>query len=119
MSQMQQSAVKLRKDPGARSENEDTEKGIKLLLARMVVLILLMAACAPQDVAPSQPTSTAASVRTAAPLGPTSTSPPASTSIASASPTPTLYPLPPISEDDWSRGPANASAVLLVYSDFQ
>ncbi len=34
-------------------------------------------------------------------------------------PQPTLAPLPTVSEDDWSRGPLDAAATIVVYSDFQ
>jgi hypothetical protein len=119
MIRMHQTTAKPRKDPGARSGNVKTAKGMTLLLTCMLGLVLLMTACTPQNATPPQPTSSATSARTAVPLGPTSTSSPAPTSIPPTSPTPTLFPLPPISDDDWSRGPTNAPAVLLMYADFQ
>ena len=57
--------------------------------------------------------------RTPVRLGPTSTNtwtPPTMTPLP---PTPTLLPLPDVSASDWSLGPFDAPATLLVYADFQ
>lgn len=55
----------------------------------------------------------------AARLGPTSTPGPASPTPDLKTPTPTLIPLSPVSEDDWIRGPVDAPASVVVYCDFQ
>jgi cyclophilin family peptidyl-prolyl cis-trans isomerase/protein-disulfide isomerase len=55
----------------------------------------------------------------AAKLGPTRTSPPPSPTPIPFNPAPTLMPISPVSDDDWSRGPDTALITLLVYCDFQ
>jgi cyclophilin family peptidyl-prolyl cis-trans isomerase/protein-disulfide isomerase len=83
----------------------------------LVCAALVLAACAPHAAAPtSEPTpwvpvplSTASTpVVASAP-----TEPP-----AAVTPVRTLAPVPPITDADWTRGPANAPITLLLYSDF-
>jgi cyclophilin family peptidyl-prolyl cis-trans isomerase/predicted DsbA family dithiol-disulfide isomerase len=52
-------------------------------------------------------------------LGPTSTPPPSQIPTEPAFPTPTLLPIPPISDSDHSYGDPNAPVTLVVYGDFQ
>jgi len=37
----------------------------------------------------------------------------------SAPPTPSPQPFPPVTSEDWSRGPDDAEITILIYSDFQ
>jgi len=83
----------------------------------MVFVALVLGACAPQAAMP-------ASVPTAwtpIPLN-TATTPvvPSAPTVApvALTPLPTLAPIPPITDADWARGPADAPITLLLYSDF-
>jgi cyclophilin family peptidyl-prolyl cis-trans isomerase/protein-disulfide isomerase len=84
-------------------------------------LILLMIICLPACSSNDLPTPSIvpSEVRTAINLGPTATSTLIPPSPTPPPPAPTLVPVPPISESDWIRGPADAQVTLLVYSDFQ
>ncbi|MEN4013701.1 MAG: peptidylprolyl isomerase [Chloroflexota bacterium] len=78
----------------------------------LLVVALLLAACAPAEPA-AEPTPT----RRAVPEGP-----PMACTLFSLFPDPrdpASVNLPPISADDWSRGPDNARLTILEYSDFQ
>jgi len=81
------------------------------------IMLLCLSACSPFS-QPSAP-QTIEPIISAAKLGPTSTSPPPSPTPFPINPTPTLIPIAPINDDDWSRGPDTAPATLLVYCDFQ
>jgi hypothetical protein len=78
---------------------------------------LAISACGTAEVSPNPqpPTPT----RTAVKLGPTSTSLPATPTQPASEPTPTLVPLQPITENDWTRGAEEATVTIVVYSDFQ
>jgi len=81
-------------------------------------LALLVSGCtvaAPTE--PLQPT--AGPSRTPIQLGPTSTVLASTPTSTRPPPAPTLLPLPEISPSDWSLGPLEAPAALLVYADFQ
>jgi cyclophilin family peptidyl-prolyl cis-trans isomerase/protein-disulfide isomerase len=52
-------------------------------------------------------------------LGPTSTAAPAGSSPTASTPAPSLVPLAPISDADWSLGPKDAPVSFVMYSDFQ
>jgi cyclophilin family peptidyl-prolyl cis-trans isomerase/protein-disulfide isomerase len=62
---------------------------------------------------------TAGPSRTPIQLGPTSTVPASTPTSTPPPPAPTSLPLPEISPSDWSLGPLDAPATLLVYADFQ
>jgi hypothetical protein len=93
----------------------------------LLILTMMLSACAPGDTRLTSPSSP--QTRTPIQLEPTpatvSTSDQTSTPTPSDSDepptveTPTLVPIPPISNQDWSRGPENAPINLIVYSDFQ
>jgi cyclophilin family peptidyl-prolyl cis-trans isomerase/protein-disulfide isomerase len=78
---------------------------------------LALAACSPEIATPT-------SVPTAwvpIPLNPTTTPGASGTPTASpvpVTPLPTLVPIAPITDADWTRGPAEAPITLLLYSDF-
>ena len=75
---------------------------------------LAIGGCAPAVSAPtSVPT-----VWVPIPLNPASTPGTPTASPVPITPLPTLAPIAPITESDWSRGPAGASITLLLYSDF-
>lgn len=81
----------------------------------LALLSVLIAACSAPSSAP---------LPTAAPwtpigLGPTSTSAPAASSPTAGTPVPSLVPLAPISDADWSLGPRDAPVTFVMYSDFQ
>jgi cyclophilin family peptidyl-prolyl cis-trans isomerase/protein-disulfide isomerase len=61
----------------------------------------------------------AVAVVTAPRLGPTSTPKPTPIPPGTSAPTPTLIPLPPVTAQDWIRGPQDAAASFVVYCDFQ
>ncbi|NIS79189.1 MAG: hypothetical protein GTO14_02970 [Anaerolineales bacterium] len=92
--------------------------GLLNLRAFVILLMLLVSGCSSQEsstptLAPPTPS------RTAVRLGPTSTIAPSMTPAPIDIPTPTLHPLAPISDADWSKGPHDAPVTLVVYSDFQ
>jgi cyclophilin family peptidyl-prolyl cis-trans isomerase/protein-disulfide isomerase len=82
------------------------------------VLTLICASCTP--LAASQtPSPINTNAQAPVRLGPTATATQTPQSLPTVEPTPTLRPVNPISEDDWTRGAANAAVQVLVYSDFQ
>lgn len=87
------------------------------LLMRLLCLTCLLIACAPAEI--PQPTYPPTPTLTPIQLGPTSTPTPAPTTAVPPIPSPTLIPIPPVSDDDWSRGPDDALVTFLVYADFQ
>jgi cyclophilin family peptidyl-prolyl cis-trans isomerase/protein-disulfide isomerase len=81
----------------------------------LLPLALLLAACTAPGAA--EPTAT-----TAAPIQEAEVAEPAScTAVASEQRQAVLdsSPVPPITDEDWSRGPADATITILEYSDFQ
>jgi cyclophilin family peptidyl-prolyl cis-trans isomerase len=97
----------------------DSDPGRPILLRRswLVVATLMLGACTSQ--APP-PTSTP-TLWVPIPLGSVSAPPATGTPTGlplSTTPVPTLAPIPPITETDWIRGPADAPITLLLYSDF-
>lgn len=81
--------------------------------------LVAVAACStgtPQATLNPQPSATSI---TAAQLGPTSTPKPATPTQIPGPPTPTVRPLDPVTEQDWIRGPIDASISFLEYCDFQ
>jgi len=97
-------------------KQDQTHHHLTFITAICFLLAFLSACSSPATVSPTQvPTQ----VRTAAQLGPSSTStltPPTPTPVP---PAPTLVPIPDNSDSDWSRGPADAPVTFLIYSDFQ
>lgn len=77
-----------------------------LFVAAMAVLLIAAAGC--QGAATPSPTPTA--VPTPAPTRPTSTTPPSEGAC---------YAIPPVSDSDWVRGPADAPITLIEYAEFQ
>lgn len=89
------------------------------LFTAFLAAALLLAACAqsPASTAESAATSVAAATRIPTPDGP-----PMECTMYSLLPDPTdpaNINLPPVSADDWSRGPENADMTIVLYSDFQ
>jgi cyclophilin family peptidyl-prolyl cis-trans isomerase/protein-disulfide isomerase len=94
-------------------------KWLRIPVAGLVVaLATIFVSCTPQV---AEPTSDAAATNTHAPiqLGPTATTTQTLQAKPTTEPTPTLRPIDPVSEEDWTRGAANAVVQVLVYSDFQ
>jgi cyclophilin family peptidyl-prolyl cis-trans isomerase/protein-disulfide isomerase len=87
------------------------------LLICVLCLTFFIPACAPTGT--TQPTYPSTPTLTPVQLGPTSTPSPAPLTAIPPIPSPTLIPIPPISDDDWSRGSLNARVTFLVYADFQ
>jgi cyclophilin family peptidyl-prolyl cis-trans isomerase/protein-disulfide isomerase len=87
------------------------------LLVCVLCLTFFTPACAP--VGTTQPTYPPTPTLTPIQLGPTSTPSPLPSTAIPPIPSPTLLPIPPISNDDWSRGPHDARVTFLVYADFQ
>jgi cyclophilin family peptidyl-prolyl cis-trans isomerase/protein-disulfide isomerase len=82
--------------------------------AWLLGIALLIGACAPVVFTPtSVPT-----VWVPIPLNPAATPGTPTASPVPITPLPTLAPIAPISETDWSRGPADAPITLMLYSDF-
>lgn len=86
------------------------------LPAMILAAIVGLVACQP---APAMAIPTPSVRRTAPALGPTSTVAAMPLSKDAATPTPSLAPIPPPSEDDWQLGPPDAAVTLLLYTDFQ
>ena len=97
-------------------KQDQTHPHITFILVICFLLAFLSACSSPVTVSPTQlPTE----VRTAAQLGPSSTSTLSPPTVTPVPPPPTLVPIPDISDSDWSRGPADAPVTFLIYSDFQ
>jgi cyclophilin family peptidyl-prolyl cis-trans isomerase/protein-disulfide isomerase len=77
---------------------------------------LLLAACAAPTPAPTSEPTAWVSLPLTSP-GTSSALPPTPSSVSDI-PQPTLAPIPPITDADWARGPADAPITLLLYSDF-
>ncbi|NIM92290.1 MAG: hypothetical protein GTO18_01050 [Anaerolineales bacterium] len=77
----------------------------------------LLTACA--STTTSAPTNTPLPTRTPPQLGPSSTPEPSTPTPTPQPALPTALPIPPVSDADWTRGPADAPVTLMVYSDFQ
>lgn len=93
-------------------------RGVHSSRVLVILLVCIIAGCTAQ--APPTPTfSPPTPSRTAVRLGPTSTFTPTVTLAPTSIPTSTLYPLSPVSDADWGRGPRDAAVTLVVYSDFQ
>lgn len=93
------------------------KSSVLIFLGILIYLSSLTSACAPTGTI--QPTHTLRPSRTPIKLGPTSTMTPESPTPVPPIPSPTLVPLLPISDEDWSRGPEDASFTFVVYADFQ
>jgi cyclophilin family peptidyl-prolyl cis-trans isomerase/protein-disulfide isomerase len=89
---------------------------MRRIVARSILLIGALAACAP---APPPSATPVPPARTPILLGPTSTIPPRPSPAPIATGTPTPIPIPTVSAEEWSLGPAGAPIEFLVYSDFQ
>jgi hypothetical protein len=96
-------------------------------MAGLLILTIMLTACATNE---TQITSPPSPTRTTVQLGSISTtSPTIQDQTSTISPTtpidtptlemPTPVPIPPITSQDRSRGPLNATTNLIVYSDFQ
>jgi hypothetical protein len=88
-----------------------------MLIIGFILLGILLSGC--KSAQQSETSPTPKPTRTPVSLGPTSTPKATSTSPSASPPTPTLAPLPALSDQDWFRGPDDAEVTIVLYSDFQ
>ncbi|MCK5645156.1 MAG: hypothetical protein KAH97_00145 [Anaerolineales bacterium] len=90
---------------------------INLLIHLAFTVSILVGACStstpsPNPASPTEPETASVQLPTAIP---TLDVPP----LTSAPPTPSPQLFPPVTSEEWSRGPDDAEITILIYSDFQ
>lgn len=94
-------------------------QNLKILGTLFLFILLLACLSACSGTVATAETSISLPTPTQVRLGPTSTLLPTATSEPIAIATPTLLPIPPVNENDHTRGHPEALITFLVYSDFQ